>query len=283
MKMIFAVAVTAVVCVAGTYVVLSGGDNSDNDGTGATISVAGSTTIQPLMGLFQENYEKYTNVTLEVSAGGSSVGASSVINGTSNIGMLSRDLKQSEIDQGLVPTVIAKDGVAIIVGSNAGVTDLTMEQIAKIFSGEIKNWNEVGGTATPIAVTIREESSGTRDCFDTALRATYPAYAIPDNTNSVNSTNAMVTTVEANATSIGYISFGALSKLTAAKAVSVGGIVAEVANVINDTYPVKRDLILATKGTPSGTAADFINWILGPEGQRLAVKEGFIAIKPVTV
>lgn len=280
-KMILAVAVTAIVCIAGTYVAMAGSDGDDSSGT--TLSVAGSTTVLPLMGLYQENYEKYTNVTLEVSGGGSGAGASAVINGTASFGMLSRDLKGSETESGLKATVIAKDGVAVIVGANAGVTNLTLEQIAKIFSGEITNWTDVGGTSGAIAVNIREDGSGTRDCFDTVMKGAYAAYDIPANTNEVGSTGAMVTAVEGNSTAIGYISFGALSKLTTATKVSVNGIEATTDNVVNGDYELQRNLILATMGDPSGPVLDFFNWILGPQGQQLAVKSGFIAVKPVAV
>ncbi|MDD4244920.1 MAG: phosphate ABC transporter substrate-binding protein [Candidatus Methanomethylophilaceae archaeon] len=280
-KLILAVAVTAIVCIAGTYAAISGSDSDDSSGT--TLSVAGSTTILPLMGLYQESYEKYTNVTLEVSGGGSGAGASAVINGTASFGMLSRDLKGSETDSGLKATVIAKDGVAVIVGANAGVTDLTLEQVAKIFSGEFTDWSEVGGTPGAIAVNIRESGSGTRDCFDTVMEGAYAAYDIPADTNEVGSTGAMVTAVNGNSTAIGYVSFGALGNLTTASAVSVGGVAATTENVVNETYTLQRSLILATMGDPSGAVLDFFNWILGPQGQQLAVKSGFIAVKSVTV
>ncbi|MPM68124.1 Phosphate-binding protein PstS 1 [bioreactor metagenome] len=280
-KLILAVAVTAIICIAGTYVAVGGSDGDDSSGT--TLSVAGSTTVFPLMGLYQESYEKYTNVTLEVTGNGSGAGANAVINGTADIGMLSRDLKQAEIDAGLKSTIIAKDGVAVIVGSGAGVTDLTLEQIAKIFSGDITNWSDVGGTAGTIAVTVRDAESGTRDCFDTVMKAAYSSYAIPDSANEVGGSGAMVATVNGNATAIGYVSLGYLGQLTSGSAVKVEGVDATPANVLNESYQIQRDLILATMGDPSGAVQNFFNWILGPQGQQIAAKKDFVPVGSVTV
>lgn len=280
-KLILAVAVTAIICIAGTYVAVGGSDGDDSSGT--TLSVAGSTTVFPLMGLYQESYEKYTNVTLEVTGNGSGAGANAVINGTADVGMLSRDLKQAEIDAGLKSTIIAKDGVAVIVGSGAGVTDLTLEQIARIFSGDITNWSDVGGTAGTIAVTVRDAESGTRDCFDTVMKAAYSLYAIPDSANEVGGSGAMVATVNGNATAIGYVSLGYLGQLTSGSAVKVEGVDATPANVLNESYQIQRNLILATMGDPSGAVQNFFNWILGPQGQQIAAKKDFVPVGSVTV
>ncbi|KQM10477.1 hypothetical protein AOA81_02960 [Methanomassiliicoccales archaeon RumEn M2] len=269
------------ICITGTYVAVGGSDGDDSSGT--TLSVAGSTTVFPLMGLYQESYEKYTNVTLEVTGNGSGAGANAVINGTADIGMLSRDLKQAEIDAGLKSTIIAKDGVAVIVGSGAGVTDLTLEQIAKIFSGDITNWSDVGGTAGTIAVTVRDAESGTRDCFDTVMKAAYSSYAIPDSANEVGGSGAMVATVNGNATAIGYVSLGYLGQLTSGSAVKVEGVDATPANVLNESYQIQRNLILATMGDPSGAVQNFFNWILGPQGQQIAAKKDFVPVGSVTV
>jgi phosphate transport system substrate-binding protein len=280
-KLILAVAVTAIICIAGTYVAVGGSDGDDSSGT--TLSVAGSTTVFPLMGLYQESYEKYTNVTLEVTGNGSGAGANAVINGTADVGMLSRDLKQAEIDAGLKSTIIAKDGVAVIVGSGAGVTDLTLKQIARIFSGDITKWSDVGGTAGTIAVTVRDAESGTRDCFDTVMKAAYSSYAIPDSANEVGGSGAMVATVNGNATAIGYVSLGYLGQLTSGSAVKVEGVDATPANVLNESYQIQRNLILATMGDPSGAVQNFFNWILGPQGQQIAAKKDFVPVGSVTV
>ena len=132
-------------------------------------------------------------------------------------------------------------------------------------------------------MNIREDGSGTRDCFDTVMKGAYAAYDIPADTNEVGSTGAMVTAVEGNPTAIGYISFGALGNLTTATDISVNGIAATTDNVVSGDYELQRNLILATMGDPSGPVLDFFNWILGPQGQQLAVKSGFIAVKPVAV
>jgi len=278
-KMILAVLVTAIVCVAGTYVAVGGGDDSD----GVTISISGSTTVQPLMGIYKENYEKYTGVTLEIAGGGSGVGATNAINGVSDIGMLSRDLKATEATE-LKATIIAVDGVAVIVSAGTGVTDLTSVQIAKIFSKEITNWSEVGGASKAIAPISRQDGSGTRSCFDDAMKAAYPTYKVKDNVDIKPSTTEVIGAVEKSDKAIGYVSFGYLDNLdpTKSSAIKVDGIEATVENVLKDVdpYPLSRNLILATKGAPKGAALVFISWILSPEGQKLAEDEGFIPVKP---
>lgn len=277
-KILLAVIITAAICIPVTYLV-SGSDN-DEGADSVTLSVAGSTTVLPLMSVYAETYEKYTNVTLEVTGGGSGAGASAVINGTASFGMLSRDLKQSELDAGLKATVIAKDGVAVIVGSDAGVTDLTLKQIAGIYSGEFTNWNQVGGTdGATIAVVTREDGSGTRSCFEEVMEDTDSDYELKIDATVATSTGAVVTTVEDNPNAIGYVSFGALDRLVNATAVDVGGVAADTAFVVDGTYELQRNLLLATDGEPTGSVEKLFSWILGPEGQALVEDEGFIAVK----
>lgn len=177
------------------------------------LAIGGSTTIEPIMNELVKAYkEKYSDrtVNITVSAGGSGVGASNTINGTFDIGMCSRNLSDSEKAQGLVETAIALDGVAVIV-NGVGVENLTMEQIAKIFSGEITNWNQVGGVDKPIAVIVRDDSSGTRECFDKAMEGALEGWELKSGVPEQSSTNGVITMVQNTPGSIGYISVGALA------------------------------------------------------------------------
>lgn len=178
-----------------------------------TIAVGGSTTIQPAMALFKEAYEKqYPYVTVEITSGGSGAGANGTISGTLDIGMCSRDLKASEMSAGLVPTVIGHDGVAVIV-NGAGVGNLTLEQIAKIYDGTYTNWKQVGGADRSIAVIARDESSGTRECFDTAMKSVVGGWNMKTYASFLNSTGAVISQVNTVSGSIGYVSIGALEDL----------------------------------------------------------------------
>ena len=173
------------------------------------IVVGGSTSIQATMTKLAAAYKEKYNINVSVSGGGSGVGASGTVSGQFDIGMCSRDLKSSEIASGLVPTEIGKDGVAVIV-NGAGVTDLTIEQVAKIYSGEITNWKDVGGVDKAIAVIARDDSSGTRECFDKAMGSDW---TMKSDVVKYNSTGGVIGAVKNTAGSIGYISIGQLSAL----------------------------------------------------------------------
>lgn len=176
-----------------------------------TIAIGGSTSIQETMGALAEAYmEKYGFMNITITGGGSGVGASNTINGTFDIGMCSRDLKQSEIDSGLVPKLIGVDGVAVIV-NGVGLTSLTMEQIAAIYSGDITNWSQIGGIDKPVAVICREDGSGTRECFENGLKAYDGDWTLKTEVVKLNSTGAMINQVNLVVGAIGYISIGKLS------------------------------------------------------------------------
>lgn len=274
-KMIAAVLLTAVVCIAGTYTLTANNESSGN----SDLTVTGSTTIQPVMSLFQEEFEKYASVTMNVTGGGSGAGATAAINGTADIGMLSRDLKSSEISSGLVSHVIAMDGVVIIVSSNVGVTDLTLEQLEQIYDGEITNWEDVGGIDLTIAVIAREEGSGTRDCFDTAMKTVDSSFEMKDDVATYNSTGGVTSAVNSTPGSIGYVNLNAAENLSSnTRAISVNGVTASSDTVIDGSYKISRNLILATKGEATGMTAFFLNWVLSEEGQQIVEDAGFVRI-----
>ncbi len=182
-----------------------------------TLTITGSTTIEPIMNELAEAYEaKYSGsgqtINISISGGGSGVGASNVAADTSDIGMCSRDLKASEIDQGLSSVQIGRDGVAVIV-NGAGVENLTLEQIAKIYSGEYTNWNQVGGADKTIAVFARDDSSGTRECFDGKMGEAVSGWDMKTGVVEHNSTNAVLNAVKTTDGGIGYVSIGALKDL----------------------------------------------------------------------
>jgi len=287
MMMIVAVAVVAVICVAGAVVLLNNNDDKGSD-SHTTISVMGSTTVEPLMVSFQEAYEKEkNNVSITVSAQGSGTAAPAIRNGIAEIGMLSRDPSSSESD--MTPLIIAGDGVVIIVSKSANVTDLTLEQVAKIYRGEITNWNQVGGANLTIRPIIREDSSGTRECLDTIMAAKlgitvavlsekYTSYPMQ------TTTGAMLTQANNVNGAIGYVNLGALPTLgtTAPNmtAVSIDGIAPSPATVTDGTYEISRNLILITGGTPTGEVKAFLDWIMSPKGQKLVETGGFVPVAP---
>jgi len=275
---IIAVVAVIVIVAAGAWLAL--GHNNNNGDDTVTITIAGSTTVAPIMMAVEEVYEKENNVDLQITANGSGAGASAAINGTADIGMLSRDLKASEVESGLVSTTIGLDGIAVIINSNVtGVTNLTVEQLAKIYSGEITNWSEVGGNNLKISVISREDGSGTRDGFESAMVKVDSNFEILTEKIEVASTNAVISSVDRTSGSIGYISVGYTSKIGSNTVLlEVNGVEATAENVVNGTYAIQRDLILATKGEPTGEVADLINWILSDAGQALVEEKGYVPL-----
>ena len=184
-----------------------------NDKTSYSITIQGSTTVNPIMMAVEEEYEKiHPNVRISITANGSGTGAAAAIDGTADIGMLSRDLKTSETDAGLVPTVIGKDGIAIIVNKSVtGIDNLTLAQIAKIYDGTYTNWNQLGGVDHAIDVCGRESSSGTRGAFEELLSgkvAGFSSSSVTDKMVEFASNNALLTHIETTDYSIGYVSLG---------------------------------------------------------------------------
>lgn len=276
---ILTVLIVAVVVIAGVAVVLSK-DNGGGNGEKTTIVIQGSTTVAPIMLAIESVYEENNNVDLQITANGSGAGAAAAINGTADLAMLSRNLKASEITAGLEETIIGMDGIAIIFNSSVtGVTNLTLEQAAQIFSGEITNWSEVGGNNLSIHVISREEGSGTRDGFEAALKTVDSSYELTDDAIITSSTNAEMNVVDNTSGAIGYISIGYIdSKDTNTLVATLDGVEATEANVLNGTYEIQRNLVLATMGEPTGEVAKLISWILSDEGQAYVASEGYIPL-----
>lgn len=247
------------------------------DGLSGSLSLAGSTTVQPLAELLAEAFmAENAGVEITVTGGGSSVGVKSAVDGSADLGMASREVKDSELAEtpALVSTAIASDGVAVVVHPDNPVAELTLEQVAKIFSGEITNWSEVGGNDEMISVVIREESSGTRACFDEKVLG---EEVLPTTTAIVQPSNgALVTTISTTPNAIGYISFGYMDEST--KGVVVDGIAPTIENVVSGVYAISRNLNLISNGEASDLAQAFMDFALSAEGQVIAEEEGFISV-----
>jgi phosphate transport system substrate-binding protein len=279
-----AIIITALICVPVAATIFS--DDSES------LNVAGSTTVQPLMLELQTEFEKFANVNMNVTGGGSGVGVSSTLNGVADIGMLSRDLKDSEAKGILIPHVIAMDAVVVIVNDRAGLgddPDLTMKQLADIYSGKVTDWGQVGGrSGQSIAVVAREEGSGTRDCFEAALKKYGdPNFKMKDRVNSVNSTGAILAAVNNTPGAIGYINFNVSDGIQSnTVTVSVDGIKATKDTILKtvddpERYEISRDLILVTNGPETGMVKFFIEWVWSTEGQDIVEKAGFVRIDGV--
>ncbi len=257
------------------------GDGTPDDASAESVetvelSVVGSTTVQPLAELLSEAYEAIDpNVLVTVSGGGSSVGVKSASEQTADIGMASREIKDSEIQEcpEIVVHTIARDGIAIVSSLDVDVDGVTMEEARKIFAGEITDWGEVGGTPGMITIAAREEGSGTRSAFEDLVMddAFISETAILQPSNG-----AIRTTIASTPGSIAFISFGYLDDST--KPMAIDGALPTSGNVNAGTYPVVRPLNMVTYGEPTGAAAEWLEFIIGEDGQAIVAAEGYLPV-----
>ena len=246
--------------------------------TSDQISVAGSTTVQPLAEKLAEAFGAYNpDVRIDVQGGGSSVGVKSAGQGQVDIGAASREVKESELEEypDLKVFTIARDGIAIVVHPDVAVDELTKDQVRDIFAGEIVNWSEVGGPDKAIVVVSREEGSGTRAAFEEMVMGD-EGPVIVDTAILQPSNGAVRTTVSTTPDSVGFLSFGYLD--ASVKALKVDGVEATEANAASGAYPVVRPLNMMTNGEPGGLAKAWLDFILGDEGQAVVVEEGYISV-----
>lgn len=250
------------------------GSGSSSEGNASKITVSGSTSVGPTMEILAEAYQKNNDVKIEVQQPGSSAGIKNTIEGTSDLGMASRDLKDEEA-QSVDGTQMAIDGIAVITNKANKVENLTMQQVKDIFTGKITNWKEVGGNDSEIVVVSREEGSGTRDGFQEILD--FESKDLVKNAQISDGSGNIKSTVEGNENAISYISFGYVKD--GIKSVKIDGVEANDANVLADKYPISRPfLIVNKKDGLSEAAKGFVDFILSEEGQNIVAEEGFIKV-----
>lgn len=247
-----------------------------------TITVSGSTSVTNVMEVLAETYSKETNMNVEVQGTGSSAGIRAAKDGTSMIGMSSRNVKSSEITANTDKIIIARDGIAVAVNNANPIKDLTKAQIAKIYRGETENWKEVGGEDKPIVVVTRDTASGTRGAFEDILGLKRQINGMKVSaitaTAQVGNGNGMVKTIVANNIfAIGYISLGSVD--ASLKAVAVEGVAATDANIVADKYMIARPFLLLVKNDVAKQAGDFISYVLSDAGQKIVSTQGYISVK----
>ena len=251
---------------------------------GRTLVLTGSTTVLPIAQLCAEKFmDQHPDVNISVRGGGSGVGIAALIDGTCDIAMASRPMKTKELKsargKGINPlaTVIAKDGIAIIVHPSNPLSEITLAQLKDIYTGKISNWKDVGGKPGKIVVISRDVASGTFEVFKKIVLKGAKTRA---DALMLASNKAVATTVEKTPGAIGYVGLGYISSKV--KALAVDGVEPTKETVVSGKYKLARPLYLYTDGKPTGLAKEFIDFVLSPEGQEIVDKIGFVPVKPTS-
>ena len=240
----------------------------------AGFTVAGSTSVEPFAELLAEEYMmRYPQIRIYVQGGGSTAGIEAVRTRAAQIGLSSRSLTSGEKD--LYAVTIAKDAIAIIVHPKNPVQNLPLENIIGVFSGKIRNWNELGGYPHPIILVTREEGSGTREAFQKLVMG---KEEISLESLVQDSNGAIRQVVAGDPNAIGYISLGLVNEKV--KALSLSGVEPSLKNIVKGRYLLVRPFLFVFKGKPEGEANSFLEFVLGPEAQVLLQKEGLVTIRP---
>ena len=249
-------------------------DTADTQTGGSLVTISGSTSVGPLAEKLAMKYEEENDVKIEVNQIVSAAGVTSAISGVSPIGMSSRDLKQEEKDSNLQELIIAYDGIVVVAHPSNPVKDLTMEQVRRIFTGEITNWKEVGGKDMEIVVVSREDGSGSRDAFQEIVG--YESGQLIKNAIVASGNGNIKTTVAMNKHAIGFISFEYVDE--SVSTMDINGVQAKAENVLAGQYELSRPFLFVHKEDVPESAKQFMEFILTPEGQKIVESAGAIPL-----
>ena len=255
----------------------NGGDTANNGGSSAisgTVSTDGSTSMEKVIGALSESYMAANkDVTVNYNPTGSGAGITAVQEGTCDIGLSSRALKDEEKAAGLQETVLAYDGIAIIVHPDNPLSDLSIEQIAQLYTGEITNWKDVGGNDAQVVLIGREAASGTRDGFESITGTKDKCQYRQE----LTSTGDVITAVSQNPDAIGYASLASIKD--SVKALNVDGVTPSEASVKDGSYKVQRPFVLVTvEGKALSEAAQsFFDYVTSADAADIIAKAGAVA------
>jgi len=256
------------------FLVAAGCRRQGSGASEAALTVAGSTSVQPFAEKLAEHFmSARPGLAINVQGGGSTAGVRAAETGAAQIGMSSRNLKDSE--RALHQVTIALDGIAMIVHASNPVAGLSRSEVAGIFAGEITRWSRVGGGDRPIHFVTREEGSGTRGAFEEMVmgkREIAPRALVQDSNGAVREI------VASDPDALGYISLGLLDPRV--RGLAVDGVLPTHDAIVGKRYAIVRPFLFLSREAPSGSAGAFIDFVLGPEGQRLLGLEGLIPVKP---
>jgi len=250
------------------------------------LSIQGSTTVLPLAQPAAEEYMDLADMGLlpeadiTVRGGGSGVGIAALLDGTIDIANASRPIKPKEIEKakakGIEPfaTVIAKDGIAVIIHPSNPVKGLSIDDLRAIYTGQISRWNEIGGETKPVVIISRDTASGT---FETFKELALKGEKVRDDALMLASNQAVATTVAKTPGAIGYVGLGYLSDKV--KVLEIDGVEPSEKTVVSGEYKLSRPLFMYTNGKPKGLAKKFIDFVLSLAGQRIVEDLGFVPLR----
>lgn len=267
---LFTVALLTIGCVTAC----GGSDTSNNSSLSGNITLSGSTSMKKLAQALQEGFmAQNSGVRVNVEFNGSSAGIEQVLNGSVTIGNASRNLKEEEIMKGAVENIVAIDGIAVVVDNANTVTDITTEELQQIYTGEVTNWSQIGGTDTPIVVIGREAGSGTRGAFEELLEIEDKCeYA-----QELDSTGTVLANVSATPGAIGYVSLDVINDTVST--VKLDGVEPTEENIAGGSYSLCRPFVMATKGEISEqdeVTQAFFAYIASEEGKAIIKQVGLI-------
>lgn len=244
--------------------------------TKGTVSTDGSTSMEKVIGSLGESFTEHNpNVNFSYNPTGSGSGISAAANGTCDIGLSSRYLKEEEKEQGLTEVLLAYDAIAVIVNTENPVTDLTMEQIADIYTGKITDWSALGGNAGEIVVIGREAGSGTRDGFE-SVTGTKDACLLRQ---ELTSTGDVIATVKSNENAIGYASLASVNDTITT--LCVGGVMPDAQTVLDGSYAIQRPFVFVIKkdSALSDAAQAFMDYCLSDKAKELISGAGAVPLE----
>ena len=241
-----------------------------------TVATDGSTSMEEVIGVLSEQFQADTGVSVTYNPTGSGAGIEAVSNGSCDIGLASRALKDEEKEGGLTETIVALDGIAVIVNGENSVTDLSLEQIASIYTGEVTDWSEFGSESGTIAVIGRESGSGTRDGFE-SITDTKDKCVL---NQELSSTGAVIEAVRTTPGAIGYASLSAVEGQEGITVLTVGGVAPSEETVLDGTYAIQRPFVFATRTDEalSDAAQAFFDWATSEDANSLIESAGAVPV-----
>ncbi|RJR31539.1 MAG: phosphate ABC transporter substrate-binding protein [Desulfobacteraceae bacterium] len=250
-------------------------------GWAGSLMIKGSTTLLPVAQKLAEAYMKQRpEVKISLEGGGSGNGIKALVDGSTHIANSSRFIKDKEVSLAVgkgrypVPFAVAYDCIVPVVHPANPMTNITMDQLAKIYKGEVKNWKQIGGPDSPVVVISRDTSSGTYEVWEEKVLKgglVFPGALLQA------SNGAIVQAVSKNKNAIGYVGIGYLNKEV--KSLKVENVAGSAETTLNGTYPISRPLFMFTPGWPKGETMDFINFVLHPQkGQKYVAEAGFVPL-----